>query len=145
MQQLQRDLPIKYTLCFDQYSAQMAGPLHRGKFQEIISVVLGKNDQLQIICLCLGCLLEKIYELILSLQLLFIHFNQAQNSTIEHIYMNFKQSVNLIKMTQDSNRKVKIQEQLTEAFGIERGWRQGDALSTTMFNTVLGMVNTETN
>jgi hypothetical protein len=59
--------------------------------------------------------------------------------------MNFKQSVNLIKMTQDSNRKVKIQEQLTEAFGIERGWRQGDALSTTMFNTVLGMVNTETN
>jgi hypothetical protein len=55
------------------------------------------------------CLLEKIYELILSLQLLFIHFNQTYDYK-EHIYMNFKQSVNLIKMTQDSNRKVKIQE-----------------------------------
>jgi len=50
-------------------------------------------------------------------------------------------------MSQDSNRKVKIQGQLTETFGIEKGLRQGDALSTTMFNTVLEKVigNTETN
>jgi hypothetical protein len=26
-----------------------------------------------------------------------------------------------------------IQEQLTEAFNIQRGWRQGDALPTTLF------------
>jgi len=32
---------------------------------------------------------------------------------------------------------VKIQGQLTEAFGIERGLRQGDALSKTLFHIVL--------
>jgi len=50
-------------------------------------------------------------------------------------------------MLQDSNRKVKIQGQLTETFGIERGLRQGDALSTTLFNMALdkGIGNTETN
>jgi hypothetical protein len=42
--------------------------------------------------------------------------------------------VNVIKMKlQDSNRKVKIQGQLTEAFGIERSLRQGDALSTALY------------
>jgi hypothetical protein len=35
---------------------------------------------------------------------------------------------------------VKIQGQLTEAFGIERGLRQGDALSKTLFNIVLEKV-----
>ena len=38
-----------------------------------------------------------------------------------------KKLVNLIKMTsQDSNGKVKIQGQMTEAFGTEIGLRQGD-------------------
>jgi hypothetical protein len=45
--------------------------------------------------------------------------------------------VNLIKMIfQDSNWNVKIQGQFTEAAGIGRAWRQGDALSTTLFNIV---------
>ena len=48
-------------------------------------------------------------------------------------------------MLQDSNGKVKIQGKPTEAFGIERGLRQGGALSTTLFNIVLDKVNTETN
>jgi hypothetical protein len=50
-------------------------------------------------------------------------------------------------MLQDSNRKMKIQGKLTAVFGIERGWRQGDALSTALFNIVLGKVisNIETN
>jgi hypothetical protein len=49
--------------------------------------------------------------------------------------------VNLIKMMlQDSDGKVKIQEQLTEAFNIERGLRQGDALATTLFNIVLKVI-----
>ena len=44
----------------------------------------------------------------------------------------------LKKMTlKDSNGKVKIQGQSTEAFGIEIGLRQGDVLSTTLFNIVL--------
>jgi hypothetical protein len=45
-------------------------------------------------------------------------------------------------MTQDSNRRVKIQSQLPEAFDIERGLRQGDALSKTLFNIVLEKVIT---
>jgi hypothetical protein len=40
----------------------------------------------------------------------------------------------------DSNGKVKIQGQPIEAFGTEIGLRQGDALSTTLFNIVLEKV-----
>ena len=45
------------------------------------------------------------------------------------------------------NAKVKIQGQLTKALDIERSLRQGDALSTTLFNTVLEKViqNIQTN
>ena len=43
-------------------------------------------------------------------------------------------------MLPDSNGKVKISSQMTEAFGIERGLRQGDAQSTTLFNIVLEKV-----
>jgi hypothetical protein len=55
--------------------------------------------------------------------------------------------MNLIKMTQDSKRKVKIQGQITEAFGIGGGLRQGEALSKTLFHIVLVVVirNIETN
>jgi hypothetical protein len=48
--------------------------------------------------------------------------------------------MNLIKMMQDSNGKVKIQGQLTEAFDIERGLRQGKTLSTMLFHIVLEKV-----
>jgi hypothetical protein len=50
-------------------------------------------------------------------------------------------------MTQVSNRKPKIQGQLTEAFGTEMGMRQSDALSETLFNIVLEQVirNSQTN
>jgi len=43
-------------------------------------------------------------------------------------------------MTKDSKGKVKIQGQPTEAFVIEKGLRQGDALPTTQFNIVLEKV-----
>jgi hypothetical protein len=42
--------------------------------------------------------------------------------------------------SKDSYGKVKIQAQPTEASGIEIGLRQGDALSTTLFNIVLEKV-----
>jgi hypothetical protein len=41
---------------------------------------------------------------------------------------------------QNPNGKVKIQGQLTEAFGIKIDLRKVDALSTTLFNIVLGKV-----
>jgi len=41
---------------------------------------------------------------------------------------------------QDLSRKVKIQGQFMEVFGIERGLWQGDALSTTLFGIVLEKV-----
>jgi len=56
--------------------------------------------------------------------------------------------VNLIKVTfQGSNVRVKISGQLTEAFDMDRGLRQSDALSTILFNEVLEKVirNIETN
>jgi len=46
--------------------------------------------------------------------------------------------VNLIKVTfQGSNVKVKIPGQLTEAFDMDRGLGQSDAVSTILFNVVL--------
>jgi len=48
---------------------------------------------------------------------------------------------------QDSNGNMEIKGQLTKAFGIGGGKRQGDTLSTTLFNIVLEMMirNLETN
>ena len=48
---------------------------------------------------------------------------------------------NLIKVTfQGSNGKVKIPGQLTEAFDMDRGLRQSDALFTILLNVVLEKV-----
>jgi len=48
-----------------------------------------------------------------------------------------KKLVNLKMMLKESDRKVKIQGQQTEAFGIKIGLRQVDALSATLFNIML--------
>jgi len=56
--------------------------------------------------------------------------------------------VNLLTMIlQDSNGKVKIKGQMTEALGTERGLRKGDAQSTALFDIVMGklMRNIKTN
>ena len=56
--------------------------------------------------------------------------------------------VNCMKMTlQHLVCRVKIQIQLTEAFDVEKGFVQGDALSATLFHTALEKVirNIETN
>ena len=86
---------------------------------------------------------------------LFIDFKQVYDSINgTYLYEILKELVipeklvNLIKiMLQFSNIKMKIQGKLTAAFGIERGWKQGDALPTTLFNIILGKVvrNIETN
>jgi hypothetical protein len=76
---------------------------------------------------------------------LFTHFKQAYDSVniiyLYEILNEFgiqKKAVNLIKITlQDSNGLAKLEEQLTDASDIERSFRQGDALSTVLFNMVL--------
>jgi hypothetical protein len=103
----------------------------------------------------LKCILENLYELYLDLHFLFIDFNQTYDSIGKtHFYEILKESrtskklVNLIRMKLlDSDGKVNTQGQLTEETGKERGLRQGDALSTTLFNSVLEKVtwNIETN
>jgi ABC-type polysaccharide/polyol phosphate transport system ATPase subunit len=59
-----------------------------------------------------------------------------------------KKLINLIRMTlQDSSGKVKIQGQMTEAFGTERGLRKSDPQSTTVCNIVMEklIMNIKTN
>jgi hypothetical protein len=113
--------------------------------------VAGKDDNLFI----LKFILENLHELYLDFLLLFTGFNQACDSIDRtHLYAIFKECViskkrvNVIHMKLlDSNQKVETQGKLTEEFGIKRGLRQGDALSTTLFNTLLEKVirNIETN
>jgi hypothetical protein len=89
--------------------------------------------------------LEKAYEFGIDLHLLFIDFKQAYD-TVDRKYLfeilkEFgipKKLVNLIKMTLiDSNCRVKIQGQLSSIFKVKVGLRQGEALSTILFNIVL--------
>ena len=103
----------------------------------------------------LRCIPEKFYELNLDLHLSFIYFKQAYDSInrtyLYEILKEFgipKKLMYITKMMlQDSDGKVKIQGQLTEAFGIERDLRQGDPLSTTLFSMLQEKVigNIETN
>jgi hypothetical protein len=80
-----------------------------------------------------------------GLHSLLIDFKQAYG-TVDRKYLfevlkEFgipKKLVNLIKMTLiDSNCRVKIQGQLSSIFKVKVGLRQGDALSTILFNILL--------
>jgi sorting nexin-29 len=89
--------------------------------------------------------LEKAYEFGIDLHSLFIDFKQAYD-TVNRTYLfealkefgiNNK-LVNLIKMTLIyTNCRVKIQGKLSSIFKVKVGLRQGDALSTILFNIVL--------
>jgi len=87
----------------------------------------------------LSCIFEKFYELNQELHLLFIDFKDIYDSTNgTYLYEILKELVIPEKLV--SLIKMKIQGHLTAAFGIERGWRQDDVLSTPLFNIVLGKV-----
>jgi hypothetical protein len=99
-------------------------------------VVLGKDEQLLI-----RCSLEKFYELNLDLHLLFIDLKQAYDAINRTYLYEIWEPKEISELNKNYVAGFKwIEGQLTEAFGIERGLRQGDALSTTLFNIVLKKV-----
>jgi len=93
-------------------------------------------------------ILKNLYEFNLDSHLLFTDFKLAYDSVNKiHLYENLKEFgdpppqkklVNSLKiMLQDSNGTVKIEGQLTEVTDIESSFRQGNALSTVLFNMLL--------
>jgi len=90
-------------------------------------------------------ILGKCYECNITLHQLFIDFKQAYDSIkrgkLILILEEFKiprKLINLIGMTlRNTTGKVKVQNMMTEEFAINKGLRQGDTLSTKLFNVVL--------
>ena len=84
----------------------------------------------------------------MKLNQLFIDFKQAYDSInrdkLMLILEEFKiprKLINLIGMTlRNATGTVKVQNMMTEEFGINKGLRQGDALLTQLFNVVLEKV-----
>jgi hypothetical protein len=96
----------------------------------------------------LRCILKKLYEFNLVSYLLFTDFKLAYDSVnIIHLYENLNEfgipppQKNIVKsikmMLQDPIGTVKFEGQLTEVSDIESSFRQGDALSTILFNMLL--------
>ena len=96
----------------------------------------------------LRSILGKCYEYNITLHQLFIDFKQAYDSINREKWMlklgEFKiprKLINLIGMTlRNTTCGVKVQNMMTEEFTINKGLRQGDALSTQLFNVVLEKV-----
>jgi len=106
------------------------------------SAVLGKVDLLQTRFFCVGIILERICEYKLEIHQLYIDYKQAYDTItraeLAEIMKEFGISmklVRLVKMTlANTNRKVKIQGKLSPSFETKIGLRQGDSLSTLLFN-----------
>ena len=92
--------------------------------------------------------LEKCYEYTTDLHMLFIDFKQAFDSIVkESLFMYMEQKgipkklVRLIKMTLiNAKARVLVDGYCGEEFNLNRGVRQGDALSATLFNLTLHCV-----
>jgi len=92
--------------------------------------------------------LGKCYEYNITLHQLFVDFKQVYDSINSEklilILEEFKiprKLINLIGMTlRNTTRRIKVQNMMTEEFAINKGLRQGDALSTQLFNVVLEKV-----
>ena len=88
----------------------------------------------------------KYYEYNITLNQLFIDFKQAYDSInrgkLILILEEFnipRKLINLTGMTlRNTTGRVKVQNMMTEEFAINKGLRQGDALSTQLFNVVFG-------
>jgi hypothetical protein len=90
-------------------------------------------------------IIEKSYEYDIELYILFIDFKQAfdninRRSLVEQMQqMKIPEKlIKLTKMTMDNSKaRISTTEGVTNEINIERGVRQGDALSTTLFNIAL--------
>ena len=84
----------------------------------------------------------------IDLHLLFIDFKKAYDSIdrkamVEALIQLFvpRKLIRLVQMTLDNNKgKVAIQGEIAEEFEIKKGVKQGDSLSTILFNMVLEVV-----
>jgi hypothetical protein len=86
----------------------------------------------------LRCIFEIFYELNLDLCLLFTDLKQAYDSINRTYLYKIQEPKEISGLNVNDVAGFKwIQGQLTEAFVIERGLGKGDALSTTLFHTVL--------
>src|SRR5215475_1633648 len=91
---------------------------------------------------CLRTILEKTYEHKVDIHQLYIDYKQAYDTInrteLEEIMKEFgipSKLVRLTKMTiENTNSKVRIQGKLTPSFETTIGLRQGDSLSTLLFN-----------
>lgn len=89
--------------------------------------------------------MEKSYEFNKDLHLLMVDFRQAFDSIKRQMIETAVRDMGiphkltkLVKLTlQDTKCKVAVQNKLTNEFEVKRGVRQGDALSTTIFNLML--------
>jgi len=90
-------------------------------------------------------ILEKCYEIVIELHNIFIDFKQVFD-TVSRIkmYQNLKmlkiltKLIRLVKMTLTNSRAVvEVYQGKTDLFNINNGLRQGDSLSTILFNLVL--------
>lgn len=92
--------------------------------------------------------LEKTHEYKMKIELIFIDFKQAFDSLRRNQLMKALQKLGipgklrrLIQMTMTNTRmRVKTTKGVTEEFEINKGVRQGDSLSTTLFNLALDYV-----
>ena len=89
----------------------------------------------------LRCILEIFYELTLDLHILLIYLKKAYDSINRTYLYEIWETKEISELYKNDVAGFKwIQGQLTEAFGKVKCLRQGDALSTTMFNIVLKKV-----
>jgi hypothetical protein len=104
-----------------------------------------KNRSITDQCFVVSQIFEKFFEFNIDIHCLFIDFKQAFDSlNRQKIYSILQKSgipkklIELVKMTlTNTNAKVLIQNETTEPFDIISGVKQGDTLSTLIFNVVL--------
>src|ERR1700744_6230282 len=92
--------------------------------------------------------MEKAWEHNISIHQLFVDFKQAYDSIIRNVLFNIMEEFGipskLIRLTKatltDTKCKILIQGQLSDTFNIDTGLRQGDGLSTILFNLALEKV-----